>query len=1149
MIAEFLRPIVWYKLKGDAVTSKETSWEKDAAWWKDFLTPLAQEASLPADFQRSKVYSSKRACLTVSTEGPLATLTQAQRSQSPQRLALAIQTSVIAVLYRYLHESRVSIGLSVDNGDERSPLPIVIDLDDKTTLEALSLRVSQAISAAQSHSQVSFEEIKNLLGLEAIVNRNPIFSVGVRLKSSEWDIASLRNDVTVALSDTSEKCSLEFDYSARLFLPETVRRFAGHVQAFLRAFFTAPWEKLNSIDYLTDDERRLITVWNDTAAPFPRNAAIHDLLTEQAARTPNTEALVFEGRSYNYAWLESRSNRLARVLTGFGAARGQVVGLCVSPSPEMIISLLAILKTGAAVMPLDPTFPEKRLTFMLEDASPKFVLTERALLAHLAEQQNTIFLEGITGELGASSHAPFISNSTGEDPLYLLFTSGSTGRPKGVLMRHRALVNLVCWQKRDGRDALGKRTLQRTSLGFDVSFQEIFSTLCSGGSLVIATDSQRSDISRLPETVQKYRISRLFLPPVALHQFAEAATEEHSLDSLEELIVAGEQLRITMPVVQFFHRTRALLVNQYGPTEAHVVTSHSLSGPSLRWPKLPPIGKPIHNCCVHILNAETQLVPVGVTGEIYIGGEGVALGYTGQGGQSAEAFVPDPFSANPGDRLYKTGDMARYLPDGSIEFIGRRDGQVKIRGYRIELGEIESVLMQMQCVREAKVTTSESEGGDRHLVAYFVAADSAPPSVELIRQFLSERLPEHMVPASSHIVRLTSMPLTATGKIDAGALPPPELNRAHMSIAFVPPQNAVEAKIAEIWGKVLRVDKIGLRDEFLALGGHSLLAIRIISQINCYYGISLPLGALLRKTTIAELARSVSDVIAAKTALSATSVSGSFESSPININSLRQVELPNGWHIVSPFPPETEYLYRDIFEYQTNINEIIEYPTNGCVFDIGANVGLFTLFVLERRLAARVFAFEPAPPLYEALKHNTSVFSDRIKLFNIGLSNSEAMRKLRYYPMLSGMSSFYPDEERDRVLLRTILKNLAGEGEANIVTLLQQADEYFDQRLRSQNFPCRTRTLSDVMAETDVEVIDVLKIDVQRSEIDVLDGIRLEDWRRIRQLVIEVHDINHAVDTISKKLAEYDYRITVKQHIPHNGSVVRFIYAARRTGQ
>ncbi|MFQ5906231.1 MAG: amino acid adenylation domain-containing protein, partial [bacterium] len=647
-----------------------------------------------------------------------------------------------------------------------------------------------------------------------------------------------------------------------------------------------PEQRLSKLPLLTEAERhQLLVEWNDTRTDYPGDSCIHQLFEAQVERTPEKIAVVFEDHQLTYSELNARANQLAHYLRKSGVGPEVLVGICVERSLEMVIGLLGILKAGGAYVPLDPTYPRERLAFMLADAQVPVLLTQERLAEGFSEHSACDLLmragtPALPGEvvcldadwevIAQESEENPISGASAENLAYVSYTSGSTGKPKGVAMNHRPLCNLIWWQLQSSTLSGGARTLQFASLSFDVSFQVIFSTWCSGGTLILISRQLQRDAVGLLHFLTEESVERLFLPFVALHQLAQVADSRGSIPtSLREIIAAGEQLQITRHIASLLSKLKnCTLHNQYGPSESHVVTAFTLTGSPDDWSALPPIGRPIANTQIYILDANLQPVPIGVPGELHIGGHGLARGYLNRPDLAAEKFIPDPFSHEPRARLYKTGDLARYLPDGNIKFLGRLDHQVKIRAFRIELGEVETVLGQHPAIQETVVTVRKDIPGDKRLVAYVVLNQEqsrstacrtrtgtrprAPTTSEL-RCFLKEKLPDYMVPSA--FVTLDALPLTPNGKVDRQGLPAPDRARPDLEGAYVAPRTPVEEMLAGIWTQVLGLEWIGVHDDFFELGGHSLLAMQVISRLRGAFQVELPLRCLFETPTVAELAQ------------------------------------------------------------------------------------------------------------------------------------------------------------------------------------------------------------------------------------------------------------------------------------------------------
>lgn len=561
-------------------------------------------------------------------------------------------------------------------------------------------------------------------------------------------------------------------------------------------------------------------------------------------RDPDRTAILHPGSSLSYRSLDERSRRIAYLLKGSGIAPGQVVGLCLKRSPEMILSVLGILQAGAAYVPIDPAYPAERIAMMLEDPQPPLVITDKAH-QHLfkGSKSKVLLIEEIDLDNGPQLEGT--CPATPDNLCYVLFTSGSTGRPKGVAMHHAPLLNLIQWQLRTSVLKAGDRTLQFAPISFDVSFQELFTTFAQGGTLVLITDEDRLNSTQLLRKIIAQKINRIIVPFVALQYLAEAVERAGEVPtSLKEVFTSGEQLKITPSIANLFKQLPGCrFCNQYGPTEGHVVSELELKGDPSTWPALPNIGKAIDNVKLLVLDEQMKPVKKGEEGELYLGGACVATGYIGRDDLTAERFLADPFEA--GGRLYRTGDRAAELPNGEIDYKGRIDGQVKVRGYRIELGEVEVALEKHASIEQAVANVREDRPGLKRLVGYYVAKKEV--SVNDLRKHLATLLPDYMVPSA--FVAVKELPRTPSGKIDRKALPAPDMERPELDIAFSAPKTSVQKTLANVWADLLGIDRVGIDDNFFDLGGNSLLSIQCIAQLEGH-GLELPIVKLYQHPTI-----------------------------------------------------------------------------------------------------------------------------------------------------------------------------------------------------------------------------------------------------------------------------------------------------------
>jgi amino acid adenylation domain-containing protein len=647
------------------------------------------------------------------------------------------------------------------------------------------------------------------------------------------------NELTLVIASDGQECF--WFYNTSTFDGDSIARMQDQFAIFLQGIVTDPTCCVAEIPLLSDPERHKILVdWNDTHADYPKDKCIHQLFETQVEQTPDAVAVIFEDKQLTYKELNQRANQLAHHLGNLGVGPEVLVGICVERSLEMIVGLLGILKAGGAYLPLDPAYPPERLVFMLEDASVGVLLTQARLVESLPKHQGRIVCLDTDWEIiERQSEENPRCNFTPENLAYVIYTSGSTGKPKGVLVPHSGVSNLATALHRACNVQPNSRMLQFASLSFDSSVTELVMTLLAGATMVMGTRDSLLPGPCLIQLLRDFAIATVVLPPSVL-----AILPTNELPALRTVIVAGEACSGDL-VAKWSSGRR--FFNGYGPTECTVCTTIVECTDSK---EAPPIGRPLPNTQVYILDAQKQLVPIGVPGELYIGGVGVTRGYLNQPELTAERFIPNPFSNDSGSRLYKTGDLTRYLPDGNIEFLGRIDHQVKIRGFRIELGEIEAVLRQNRAVQDAVVIGQEYDLNDKRLVAYVVPSQEQIFSTSELRRYLKQKLPDHMVPSA--FVRLEALPLTPNDKVDRRALPMPDRIRSAEE-TFAPPLTLFEEALANIWSEVLKLDLVGIHDNFFELGGHSLLATQVISRLRPAFGIELSLQTIFEAPTLGEL--------------------------------------------------------------------------------------------------------------------------------------------------------------------------------------------------------------------------------------------------------------------------------------------------------
>nr|QEO74344.1 condensation domain-containing protein [uncultured bacterium] len=791
-----------------------------------------------------------------------------------------------------------------------------------------------------------------------------------------------RFEVKLSCVRQGKSLAVELHHNAATCAAENVERLGAQFHTLLQSIADNAAAEVGALEVVgAGERRRLLREFNSTRRSFDRDRRLHRLFEEQAARTPEAVALIFEGRRMSYAELNARANRLAHRLRRLGAGPDVPVGVLMERSPELVVSLLGVLKSGAAYVPLDPTYPASRLSFIMQDVRTPLVLSQKHLASATPAIGAQVVLadddwEEFVGESEANPAAEVLE----ENLAYVIYTSGSTGRPKGVMVSHRSICNRLLWMQAEFPLTAEDRVLQKTTFSFDASVWELFLPLITGARLVVARQGGQRDGAYLVETIRREGVTTLQLVPSML----EILLGEEGLKecrSLRRVFCGGESLPPRLRA-RFVESLPATLCNLYGPTENAIDATFHVCDARAGGDKSVPIGRPISNVQVYVLDAKMRPAPFGVAGELYIGGEGLARGYWRRPDLTAEKFLPNPFSEEAGARLYRAGDLARYLPNGELEFLGRVDHQVKVRGYRIELGEIEETLKQHPLIADAAV--SARTDGDARLVAYVV----------------------------------------------------PERTEA------------------------------------------------------------LP-------TSNVQLHR-----------------------------------LPNGLEVAHNNRNETDILYDELFRERTYLRHGVTLRDGDTVFDVGANVGLFTLFVHSACRGAKTYSFEPIPQTFRALQTNARLYGLDAEVFECGLSRQAGEAAFTFYPMVSASSGMYADAAQDSGVTRAFMANQdAG--------LAAHADELLEGRFDGQTFTCRLRTLSDVVAERGVTRIDLLKLDVEKAELDVLEGIREEDWAKIRQVVMEVHDVGDRLARITGMLGRHGFDFVVDQDAAFAGTGLFHVYAVK----
>ena len=1003
----------------------EAFWRKTL---KGITAPTPFRVDHPVDGSKEETYDKQTIRLSQTSTASLQSL--ARRHQLT--LNTLIQGAWALLLSRYSGEESVVFGTTVSGrpadlvGAESmiglfiNTLPVRVDVSPgNTVINWLKALQSQLVEARQ----YVYSPLVDVHACSDVPRGTPLFESTVVFESMSPESAlpdpgknfQIRYSYVYEWSHfplaavvwPTPELTIDLWYDCRRFHLDTITRMLGHFQTLLEGIITGAEQRLSELSLLTITEnQQLIFDWNQTQVEYAeRYQCLHELFEQQAERQPDAVAVVCDDHTLTYGQLNERANQLSHYLQGLGVGPEVLVGICVERSLEMVVGLLAILKAGGAYVPLDPSYPAERLRFMLADAGAPVLLTQQSLLSLLPAHHATVVCLDSDWETIAQS-CPATAAPTTENLAYMIYTSGSTGLPKGAMTSHAAIVNRLLWMQQAYGLSESDRVLQKTPLSFDVSGWELFWPLITGARMVLARPDGHKDSSYLIGLIAEQQITTLHFVPSMLQAFLEDRGVERCT-TLRRVICSGEALSVNLQE-RFFERLGgAELHNLYGPTEAAIDVTSWRCEPHDRRSSVP-IGRPIANTQLYILDERLELIPVGATGELYLGGAGLARGYHGRPELTAEKFIPDAMSGKSGSRLYRTGDVVRYGEGGEVEYLGRVDQQVKVRGHRIELGEIETVLVRHPGVQEAVVTIHEHAPGDVRLRAYLVPdQDQAFP----VRQ-------------------------------------------------------------------LLRFEKEGL------LAGRSRL------------------------------------------------------------------ELPNGLEIVClANKEEARFLYKEIFEEHCYFRSGIRLNDGACVFDVGANIGMFTLFAGTACKDVSVYAFEPVPAIFEVLKLNCALSGVDVKLYECGLAREAATEVFTYYPQFPGSSGRFGDPVRDREVLKSGVLNMLREDSETEGYSSEELEaiigERVSERLTNEQITCQLKTISEVIRENDIDRIDLLKIDAEKSESDVLAGIREDDWRKIDQIVMEVHDLDHRLDHITRLLEDHGYEVSVEQEAWCEGTELYNLYATR----
>ncbi len=865
---------------------------RQIAFWRAALDGAPAVLELPGDRPRPPVQSHRGAQHPFAMPAELGEALRELARGADATLFMTLLAAWQLLLGKLAGQDDVVVGTPIAGRRRRevegligffvNTLALRGDLSGDPTFGELLGRVREATLGAYAHQDLPFEKLVEELHPERSLAHSPVFQAmfsmqhapdaggaasaeggeggGLSMGGVAREGTVAKYDLTLNVTEMADGVLAgSLEYASDLFDAATAARLLERFGALLVQVASDPTIRLSQVTLVTDEERAtLVEEWSGASVPAHPEEVIHDYFEGCADEHPHRVALFHDGVSLTFAELDARANRLAHHLRRVGVEREAVVGLCMGRSPDLIVAVLAVLKAGAAYLPIDPAYPGERIAYLLGDAGVPVLVTTEAIAPTLpAHGARVVRMDADAEAIAAESAERPSAGVVPANLAYVIYTSGSTGKPKGVMVTHRGLSNHARLFAKRFRLGPGDRLLQFHSVSFDASAEEIFPPLVTGSTVVLRTEATADSPAAFARDAAAWGITIAALPTAFWHEVAAEADRVEIPASLRLMVVGGERLSPTAAAA--WHRAvggRVPLVNAYGPTETTIsVTAHEVPAPAEGSAREVPIGRPMLGSRGYVVDRAGQLVPPGVPGELWVGGAGVSRGYLGRPGLTAERFVPSPFG--DGDRLYRTGDTVRWLPGGVLEYLGRADDQVKVRGFRIELGEVEAAICAFPAVREAIVVARDDAGGMKRLVAYVVGRGGAAPVGDEVRGWLRERLPEHMVPSA--VVALEAFPLSPAGKVDRRALPAPDFAS---SAEHVAPRTATEEALAEIWSELLNVPRVGAHDGFFELGGHSLLATRVVSRVRERFGVELPLRALFEAPRLAELARRVDDLAA-----------------------------------------------------------------------------------------------------------------------------------------------------------------------------------------------------------------------------------------------------------------------------------------------
>jgi amino acid adenylation domain-containing protein/FkbM family methyltransferase len=1010
-------------------------------FWKTALDGAPLVAELPADRPRPPVQSHRGAWQSFTINRSISERLRVLSQQREVTLFMTLFAAFAVFLHRLNGQEDLVIGTPIAGrgraeiekliGFFVNTLVLRIDLGGNPTFLDLLKQVSEVTLEAYAHQDLPFEKLVEELQPERNLSHHPLVQVvfafqniptlasqhaegiGADAEDGEDDAAPTiisgfsKFDFSLLMETTARGLSAAFEYACDLFDHATITRMVGQFRALLASIAEAPDRPISEFSILGAAERQKVLVdWNRTARPYDVSVCVHQAIERRAAQHPDSTAVVCGKIRKSYGEINGEATHLAYYLRKMLGTPARI-GVCLRPSPQMPVAVLAVLKAGAAYLPLDPAYPADRLRAILHDAGVAAVLSDEASAGNLPDARIPVLrLDQLVTALALEDASDLPPRVGPDDAVYVISTSGSTGRPKAVELHHRGFANLMAWFIDEFAITAADKVLLVSPIGFDLTQKNLFAPLMTGGTLHLP-ESSHFEPRDILDTIEREGITLLNCTPSAAYALVDNTQQVSSLASLRHLFLGGEPIQVRRLWKWLgSNRFKAQVVNTYGPTECtDICAFYRLAEPKALLDQAVPIGRPVANAQLYVLDRYLQPLPVGVAGDLWVGGVGVGIGYVGDSALTDARYRPDPFSPDaPGARLYRTGDLARWRADGALDFLGRRDAQIKLRGFRIELGEIEATLRRDPGVEDVVVIDREGPGSERRLVSYVVPDnDQAGP----VRRWL-------------------------------------ELERSG------------------------------------------------------------------------------------------------------RLTGCRSFELPNRAAIVHLNRSETDFLYREIFELGAYLKNGIEIWDGACIFDVGANIGLFALFIALHCSGARIFAFEPLPPVFELLRLNTGLYGIDAKAFECGLGRCAGEATFTYYPNVSILSGQFADADDERETVRRFLHTQKERGLIDKNLSDEDITDLLDQRLVAEPFRCPVRTISDIIRDEQIERIDLLKIDVEKAEIEVLEGIAAEDWPRIHQIVLELHDLGDRLRRVRDLLAANDFEVTIDQDDLLGDTGIYNVYAVSR---